>query len=109
MRCSCKRCLQCVAARSPSSPPSALTREINFKSMMSCASRWLACPSQHIVWCLQLFGGGGGGAGAGPAAEDFSVSKLAAGVSSWWSALDPTQALQDAAASPGAVASPVWC
>ena len=54
---------------------------------------------------MQLFGGSGGG-GAGPS-EDFSVSKLAAGVSSWWAALDPTQPLQDAGGGPGTAASPV--
>ena len=57
---------------------------------------------------MQLFGNGSGGAAAGPS-EDFSVSKLAAGVSSWWAALDPTQALQDATAAAGTVASPVSC
>jgi len=51
---------------------------------------------------LQLFGGSGGAGG-----EEFSVGKLAAGVSSWWAALDPGQALQDAPAASASSRSPV--
>ena len=55
---------------------------------------------------LQLFGGGGGGP-TRAVGEDFSVGKLAAGVSSWWAALDPTAVLADAPSPAQSAASPV--
>lgn len=70
-------------------------------------------PNSNPVILLQLFGGGGGGASggsrsAGAPEEGFSISKITEGVSSWWSALDPSSLVPDVGsptASPAQVMS----
>lgn len=51
-----------------------------------------------LVCRLQLFGGGGGG-GSGGAEDTFSINRIAEGVSSWWSALDPSQLVAEVSSS----------
>ena len=68
-----------------------LQSHVPLSYLQICGSVFATCVS-----LLQLFGGA-----VGAGVDDFSVGKLAAGVSSWWAALDPVQALLDEpAASP---------